>query len=95
MYKFERAVQSDDPVQNMTSAMSPKSTVNWLIEYHGLPEKSRKTVESNLREQYRWHRLQGRLDRGGWLNFFATLMGLKQSPLELKTPENFWDKDNA
>jgi hypothetical protein len=95
MAEFEHNVKSDDPVQRMVSAGTPEFFVTWLIEHHGAKESSRKTIESNLREQFRWHRLQGRLDRGGWLNFFATLMGLKQSPIELKTPDNFWNNDNA
>lgn len=95
MPDFERIIpKGDDPVQNMVPAFSAHGMTDWLVNHHHLPEGSRKTVESNLQEQFRWHRMQGRLDRGGWLNFFATLMGLKQSPHDLKTPENFWNNDN-
>lgn len=81
-----------DPVQKMVNVSTAKRMVDWMVEHHGLSEKSRETVEMNLREQMKWHRLQGRLDGGGWLNFFATLMGLKQSPLVLEKPETLWDK---
>jgi hypothetical protein len=94
MAEFERLTpRGDDPVQNMVAAFTARGFADWLIEHHNAKESSRKTIEDNLREQFRWHRLQGRLDRGGWLNFFATLVGLKQSPIELKTPENFWKND--
>jgi hypothetical protein len=95
MSKYERLVPEGDPVQDITQALSSKAMVDWLVEHHGLKESSRVTVEMNLRGQFRWHRLQGRLDRGGWLNFFATLMGLKQSPLELAKPETLWENNNA
>ncbi|MBN3822299.1 hypothetical protein G3O00_01530 [Burkholderia sp. Ac-20384] len=82
----------NDPVQGMVRALSAKEMVDWMVKHHGLPEGARQTVEMNLREQFKWHRLQGRLDRGGWLNFFATLFGLKQSPLALNKPETLWDQ---
>ncbi|HDR9065494.1 TPA: hypothetical protein ACU967_002251 [Burkholderia contaminans] len=83
---------SPDPVNRLVRALTAKEITVWLVEHHGLKPGARETVESNLREQFRWHRLQGRLDRGGWLSFIATLFGLRQSPLVLEKPETLWEQ---
>lgn len=77
-----------DPVGRMVCDLTPKEFVDWMVKYHGLPPESAKTVESNLLEQYKWHRLQGRLDRG-WqvLSALAELVGLRQSPMVLEYPK--------
>jgi hypothetical protein len=77
-----------DPVSKLVRAMSAKEIVDWLVKHHGLNERSKETVEMNLREQMRWHRLQGRLDGGGWLNFFATLMGSKATAARPRQARN-------
>jgi hypothetical protein len=58
-----------DPVDRMVADSTPSEFVAWMVKYHGLPDKpwTRETVESNLAEQFRWHRLRGRLDRHPWL----------------------------
>lgn len=52
-----------DPVDSLVSDMTATEIVDWMIEFHGLPESSRETVENNLKSQLHWHRLRGRLDR--------------------------------
>lgn len=76
-----------DPVGRMVCDLTPKEFVDWMVKYHGLPADTGETVESNLREQYKWHRLQGRLDRG-WRVFsaLAELIGLRQSATVLERP---------
>lgn len=75
-----------DPVDRMVSDLTAEEFVAWLIEYHGLPACARDTVVSNLREQYKWHRLQGRLDRNTTAGLVAELLLMRQSPMALKTP---------
>jgi len=90
MSELERLVETDDPVQRRVCALTAHHFTEWLINSHGANRKSDVTIESNLIEQFQWHRLQGRLDRGGLLQFIATWLGLRQSPLELKHPVNLW-----
>lgn len=77
-----------DPVGRMVCDLTATELVDWMVRYHNLPEESAKTVEMNLREQYKWHRLQGRLDRG-WRVFaaIAEVLGMRQSPLILERPK--------
>lgn len=73
-----------DPVSRMVRDLTAQEFVDWLIEYHGLPAASASTVEMNLREQYKWHRLQGRLDRSGAALVVAELLQMRRSPLALE-----------
>jgi hypothetical protein len=77
-----------DPVDKLVRNLTPEETGAWLVKYHNLPEGSAETVIMNLREQYRWHRLQGRLDKCEPAALFAELLVMRQSPLALKRPEN-------
>lgn len=64
---------SADPVRDL----SAEAFTAWLIECHGLPESAQLTVVGNLREQFKWHRLQGRLDRHPVLSLLAELLALR------------------
>ena len=75
-----------DPVARMVLDLSAQEVVDWLIEFHGLDKGSAKTVEMNLREQFKWHRLQGRLDRGGVAVIVAELLQMRRSPMTLEKP---------
>jgi hypothetical protein len=76
----------DDPVDAMCRAMSAEKFVDWLIEYKGMDEGSRDNVVMNLREQFKWHRLQGRCDRRPFLLVLAELFGMRQGVKALQTP---------
>jgi hypothetical protein len=86
LMKNPKCNERRDPVARMVSDLSAQEVVEWLIEYHGLNEESAKTVEMNLREQFKWHRLQGRLDRGGFAVIVAELLRLRRSPMTLEKP---------
>jgi len=76
-----------DPVDRAIRDMTPAEFVDWLIEYKGLNPQCRDNVESNLREQYKWHRIQGRLDRSPFWQFMAELLRVRRdSPLRLERP---------
>lgn len=75
-----------DPVERMVHDLTAAEMVEWLIEYHGLDKGSAETVEINLREQLKWHRLQGRLDRGGFALIAAELLRMRRSPMTLERP---------
>lgn len=75
-----------DPVARMISDITALEVVEWLIEFHGLDKSSAETVERNLREQFKWHRLQGRLDRGGFAVVMAELLQMRRSPMTLERP---------
>lgn len=81
----------EDPVACMVRDMTAEEMVAWMVEYHGLNAGSARTVIINLAEQYRWHRLQGRLDRNTTAGLIAELMVMRRSPLLLVTPR----KDEA
>lgn len=52
-----------DPVDKMIRDCSAEEFIQWLIDYHELPNNSLKEcIISNLKDQFKWHRLQGRLD---------------------------------
>lgn len=71
-----------DPVARMVKDLTAEEVVNWMIESHGLSENSRNTVTFNLKEQFKWHRLQGRLDRRPFWIFMAELLRIRRtSPL--------------
>jgi hypothetical protein len=76
-----------DPVARMVRDMTAKEFVEWMVEHHALPAGSASTVESNLREQYKWHRLQGRLDNNPTASLLATLFCLRASTKALNRPE--------
>lgn len=69
-----------DPVQRLVRALTAEEFVDWLIEGHGLNKESAKTVAHNIREQYRWHRLQGRLDHQPAIAALAEVWQMRQSP---------------
>ena len=83
---------TNDPVQDMVRALSAEEYAEWMVKYHGLPEASARTIELNLREAFKWHRLQGRLDRHPSLAVLAELLMLRQSAKALKTPERDADR---
>lgn len=70
----------------MVRDTTPEEFVEWLVEYHGLPKGSARTVEMNLREQFKWHRLQGRLDRNTTAGLVAELLLMRRSPMTLEKP---------
>jgi hypothetical protein len=75
-------------VDAMVLNLTPAECVEWLVEYKGLPNDPQtiENVEMNLREQFKWHRLQGRLDQGGFFYFLACLLGLYRSVRSLEKP---------
>lgn len=75
-----------DPVARMVRDLTAREFVDWLVEHHGLPKGSADTVESNLREQYKWHRLQGRLDNNPTAHLLATILSMRASPKALERP---------
>ena len=75
-----------DPVSRKVRDLTPEEVVHWLVEYHGLRADSAETVVSNLREQFCWHRLQGRLDNNSTAGLVAQLLVMRQSPMELQQP---------
>jgi hypothetical protein len=76
-----------DPVDGMVRDCTPKEFVEWLVKYKGLKECDAENVEINLREQFKWHRLQGRLDRRPSLILIAELWNLRGSVTKLDMPE--------
>lgn len=68
-----------DPVARLVHDMTAAEVTGWLVEFHGLNPSSSKTVEDNLRDQFKYHRLQGRLDRNSNLAILAELLKLRQS----------------
>lgn len=77
----------DDPVDRMLRDCTAGEFVEWMVRYHGLSTDSAKTIEINLREQFKWHRLQGRLDRPSALTVLAQIVGARGSVSQLNTPE--------
>ena len=80
-----------DVVDRMIRDSSPEEFVDWMIKYHNLPQGSAETIICNLREQFKWHRLQGRLDRLPTAAVIAEVWGLRQSVKALEKPK----KDEA
>jgi hypothetical protein len=68
----------------MVRDLTPAEFVQWLVEYHGLPAESANTAESNLREQLKWHRLQGRVERGGVALVIAEMLCMRRTPMILE-----------
>lgn len=85
--------KQSDPVQNMIRVSSPEKFATWLIDCHGAKASSRRTLETNLAEQMRWHRLQGRIDQSPLLVGLAELWKLRQSPdsLAYKPDPSSWE----
>ena len=77
----------------MVCSMTSQETLDWLrfrgtitAEEHAVDGNGFNTLEANLREQYKWHRLQGRLDRFPFLAALAELWKLRQSVKVLEAP---------
>jgi hypothetical protein len=71
-----RADRVDRLVHDLTAA----EITAWLIEHHGLNESSRRTVEINLDESLRFHRLRGRIDRhSGWAALVELWLRVRKS----------------
>lgn len=77
-----------DPVERMVRDCTAEEMTDWMIGAHGLDLESRQTVVSNLREQFKWHRLQGRLDRHPTLAIIAELLHLRSAESRLRTPKS-------
>lgn len=83
-----------DPVARQVSSLTAEEVVEWLVKYHGLQPSSADTVTSNLRSQFRWHRLQGRLDQRPTAALIAQLLLMRQSVKALETPPKPSDGDH-
>lgn len=81
------ADERTDPVERLVRDASGEEMAEWMVKYHGLKPSSAETVASNLREQFKWHRLQGRLDQKPTAAVIAEIFLMRRSPLTLKTPE--------
>lgn len=77
----------EDPVLRAVRDLTAKEVVEWLVKYKGLPESSADNVESNLREQFKWHRLQGRLDHNSTAALIAELWLLRGKVSRLRSPK--------
>lgn len=75
-----------DPVDSMVRDCTAKEFVGWLVQYKKLSPDQAENVEMNLREQFKWHRLQGRLDRRPWFIMLAELWGLRGKVSKLMRP---------
>lgn len=85
-----------DPVSRLVRDLTPHEVVQWLIDCHGLPFRAAKTVEMNLREQFKYHRLQGRLDHRGNLALLADIFRMRQSAKVMeRNPAEFEDNSNV
>lgn len=76
-----------DPVARMVCDSTAEEFVEWMVKYKKLDPAQAENVESNLREAFKWHRLQGRIDRSPLLQTIAVLLGLRQSVSALEKPE--------
>ena len=74
-----------DPVSALVLNISAREFTQWLVEHHGLKSEHAGIVETNLHLQFKWHRLQGRLDRRAWLRDLARLWGLWRDPRGLSS----------
>ena len=79
--------EKKDPIERMVRNLSAEEMVDWLIKYKGMHEECRQNVTQNLREQFRWHRLQGRLDRSTTAALIAQMLLMRQSAKALETPK--------
>lgn len=77
-----------DPVDRMLRDCMAKEFTDWMLQYKSLIPAEAENVEVNLREQFKWHRLQGRIDQSPLLIFIATLWGLRGSVARLNKPKN-------
>jgi hypothetical protein len=76
--KEHASVTREDPVERMVADCTAEEFVDWLIWRGSVEQHEKDTIESNLREQFKWHRLQGRLDRSApWLSMLAELWSLR------------------
>lgn len=75
-----------DPVDRMIPDCTAAEFTAWLVEYKGVHPECAENVESNLREQFRWHRLQGRLDRSPASAVIAELIGMRAALTKLERP---------
>lgn len=82
-----------DPVSRMVAHGTAREYVDWM-RFRGDISRAEaepnadgwNCLECNLREAFKWHRLQGRLDRHPILAIIAQLMGLRQSVKVLERP---------
>lgn len=81
------ADERKDPVLRLVRDASAEEMVEWLVKYHGLDPRCVDTITINLREQFRWHRLQGRLDRSPTASVIAELLLMRRSPQTLEAPK--------
>ena len=75
-----------DPVLRMVCDCTAEELVEWMVKYHGLPPDTSGTVTMNLREQFKWHRLQGRLDQNTTAGLIAQLLVLRADLSKLDKP---------
>jgi len=66
-----------DSVLRQIRDLTAEEMVDWLIEFKGLEKSGRDNVISNLNEQFKWHRLNGRLDRSNFWTVIALLLKVK------------------
>jgi hypothetical protein len=67
--------------------LTAEEFADWLIQSHGANEGSRSTIEIALRSQFKWHRLQGRLDQRSTAAVIAEIFHIRQSSMALETPD--------
>lgn len=82
-----KADDRKDPVEQLVRDCSAAEMVEWLVKYKHLHPNEAENVEINLREQFRWHRLQGRLDRCNTAAIIAELLLMRRSPMTLLSPK--------
>ena len=68
----------EDPVARLVCDTTAEECVDWLVKYKGLPETQRQNVEGNLRDVFKFHRLQGRLDRNTTAGLIAELLLMRR-----------------
>lgn len=78
--------ERSDPVSRCIRDLTAEEVTEWLVKYKGLKEGDAENVASNLREQFKWHRLQGRLDRNTTAALIAELLCLRADLKRLERP---------
>lgn len=76
-----------DPIRRMVRDFTAEEMVEWM-QFRGSLEKFDQCIADNLREQFKWHRLQGRIDRHPLLIVIAELWGLRRKPKTLERPKD-------
>jgi hypothetical protein len=90
-YKEFACSSRPDPVDRMVRDCTAAEFTDWLVWAKSMPEECRENTESNLREQFKWHRLQGRLDHQSFLSLLAHLWGLRTKK-SLERPKDDADR---